>query len=104
MRSDVADLVWGRLFWLPAVTRTHRPPTLGHQRHRQRGKPRVQRHGHKPGTSVRVCARADAANVAHRGPAQGAGEIVRLAVDPALDGVTGRYFSIGKQGPIEPVA
>ncbi len=37
-------------------------------------------------------------------PRKGAGEIVRLASDPALDGVTGQYFSVGKDGPIDPIA
>jgi NAD(P)-dependent dehydrogenase (short-subunit alcohol dehydrogenase family) len=36
-------------------------------------------------------------------PRKGAAEIVRLALDPALDGTTGQYFSVGKPGAIEPV-
>jgi NAD(P)-dependent dehydrogenase (short-subunit alcohol dehydrogenase family) len=36
-------------------------------------------------------------------PRKGAAEIVRLAVDAALDGMSGQYFSVDKEGPIEPI-
>ncbi|MCK6544394.1 SDR family NAD(P)-dependent oxidoreductase [Myxococcota bacterium] len=37
-------------------------------------------------------------------PEEGARPIVRLATEPALDGVTGRYFFVDRETPLEPVA
>jgi NAD(P)-dependent dehydrogenase (short-subunit alcohol dehydrogenase family) len=46
------------------------------------------------------------ASLAHRfthpGPARGAEHVLRLAFDPALEGVTGRYFHEGRERPSSP--
>jgi len=37
-------------------------------------------------------------------PERGAGLILKAATDPALRGVTGAYYSVGRAGPVEPIA
>lgn len=39
-----------------------------------------------------------------KSPEQGARPVVRLALDPALEGVTGRYFHLEEESPLAPVA
>ncbi|HEV2782003.1 MAG TPA: hypothetical protein VGX25_21650 [Actinophytocola sp.] len=39
-----------------------------------------------------------------RRPEAGARPVVRLATDPGLAGVTGRYFDVDEEVPLEPVA